>query len=332
MTDIELMRHALSLSLKYKYTAKPNPTVGALIYDGNKIVAEGAHEQYGSKHAEINCLDALAQEKSKLNLSDLTLYCTLEPCNHTGKTGPCTEAIIKSGIKNVVIGCIDPNPIVAGKGIKKLTQTGINVSVGVIEDEIKTSSKFFFKHEQKRPFICIKIAASKDGKSHKNYQFEWITSEGSRADVQELRAEFDCILTGGNTVRADNPRMNARVPFNVNQPKRILFSKKNNWNRELNFFANDNFEIIDAADVGELIHKINQQDICSILVEAGPDLVNALIKENLCDELIVYEAQKVLGDEYTSWFEDKLFLDKNGFQLKSDYTIGSDIKRVYKKC
>ena len=126
--------------------------------------------------------------------------------------------------------------------------------------------------------------------------------------------------------------MNARVPFNVNQPKRILFSKKNNWNRELNFFANDNFEIIDAADVRELIQKINKQDISSILVEAGPALVNALIKENLCDELIVYEAQKVLGDEYTSWFEDKLFLDKNGFQLKSDYTIGSDIKRVYKKC
>ena len=265
-------------------------------------------------------------------MSELTLYCTLEPCNHTGKTGPCTEAIIKSGIKNVVIGCIDPNPIVAGKGIKRLIQSDINVSVGIIEDEIKASSKFYFKHEQKRPFICIKIATSKDGKSHKNNQFEWITSEASRADVQQLRAEFDCILTGGNTVRADNPQMNARVSFDVNQPKRILFSRKNNWDKELNFFANDNFEIINAADVGELIQKINEQDISSVMVEAGPDLVNALVEKNLCDELIVYEAQKVLGDEYTSWFEDKLFLDKNGFQLKSDYTIGSDIKRVYKKC
>lgn len=330
MKDIELMRRALDLSLDFIYTAKPNPTVGALIYDGEKILAEGAHEKYGSKHAEINCLDQFYAKGNSEHLENLTLYCTLEPCNHTGKTGPCTEAVIKSGIKKVVIGCVDPNPVVSGKGIKKLVEHGINVKVGLLEEEIKASSYFYFKHEQQRPYIAIKIASSKNGKSHKEGRFEWLTGKGSREDVQLLRAKFDAILTGGNTVRVDNPKMTARVPFLVNQPKRFLLSSQTKWDKDLNFFADQNFQIIHDIDLHSIINQINEQDISSILIEAGPKLVNAFLSEGLCDELIVYEAPKNLNDDYINWFDNEHFLDSHGFELKSDYTIGSDIKRIYK--
>ena len=235
MTQIELMQVALDLSKEFKFTAKPNPVVGALVVRNGEIVAQGAHESWGKNHAEINCLNNLDKSLPK---DELTLYVTLEPCNHFGKTPPCTDAIIQSGIKKVVIGALDPNPKVAGQGIQKLIDANIDVVHGVLASEVADANKFFFfRHINKRPFITIKIASSSDGMSHaKDGSIKWITSAAAREDVQHLRAEHDAIITGGNTVRNDNPQMNARVDYPINQPKKILLSSESNWDKDLKFF------------------------------------------------------------------------------------------------
>ena len=143
----KLMAEAVKLSVEHKHTTKPNPVVGALLYANGKIVSSGAHEYFGGPHAEVNCIDKADPDIKK---EDLTLFCTLEPCNHTGKTPPCTEKIISSGIKKIVIGVVDPNPLVSVQGIRKLKEAGIDVTVGVLEEEIKSSNEFyFFKHENK---------------------------------------------------------------------------------------------------------------------------------------------------------------------------------------
>ena len=323
------MRYAINMAANFKYTAKPNPVVGALILERDQIICEGFHERYGGPHAEVNCLEQLEKLRNKQR-ENLTLLCTLEPCNHFGKTPPCTDEIIKSGVKNVVIGSVDPNPKVSGSGIKKMQENGIKVTHGVLEEEArKINEYFFFKHADNRPFITIKIASSKDGKSHDaKGSTTWITSEDSRNDVQLLRAEHDVILTGGNTVRNDNPRMNARVNFPVNQPKKILLSSQKIWDMNFHFFKNADFEITNETDLSKIMRSSFLKESNSIMVEAGPKLVNAFLKNRLCDRLVIYKSQVEIGNDGVNWFENDNVLDKYGFKIKSNYTIGPDIKMV----
>ena len=330
----ELMQRAISLADPYKYKTKPNPVVGCLILKDGLIISEGAHEVFGSDHAEVNAIrNAKKNMDSKLDsFEDLTLICTLEPCNHIGKTGACTEAIIESGIKKVFIGCMDPNPLVAGEGIKKLIKNGINVEVGFCEEAIQEQNKFFFyKHNNNKPFITLKIAISKDGKSHnQDGSRSWITCEESRQDVQLIRAMHDAILTGGNTVLKDNPLMNARVDFPVNQPKKILLTSKEGLNN--NFFKDAEVLIIKERDIHVIIEDLKHLDINSILVEAGPKLANSFLLSGLVDELIIYESPENFGPNGVSWFEEDNAVEKLGFNLESSYKIESDIKKIYKKC
>ena len=330
----ELMQRAISLADPYKYKTKPNPVVGCLILKDGLIISEGAHEVFGSDHAEVNAIrNAKKNMDSKLDsFEDLTLICTLEPCNHIGKTGACTEAIIESGIKKVFIGCMDPNPLVAGEGIKKLIKNGINVQVGFCEEAIQEQNKFFFyKHNNNKPFITLKIAISKDGKSHnQDGKRTWITCEESRQDVQLIRAMHDAILTGGNTVLKDNPLMNARVDFPVNQPKKILLTSKEGLNN--NFFKDAEVLIIKERDIHVIIEDLKHLDINSILVEAGPKLANSFLLSGLVDELIIYESPENFGPNGVSWFEEDKAVEKLGFNLESSYKIESDIKKIYKKC
>ena len=330
----ELMQRAISLADPYKYKTKPNPVVGCLILKNGLIISEGAHEVFGSDHAEVNAIrNAKKNMDSKLDsFEDLTLICTLEPCNHIGKTGACTEAIIESGIKKVFIGCMDPNPLVAGEGIKKLIKNGINVEVGFCEEAIQEQNKFFFyKHNNNKPFITLKIAISKDGKSHnQDGKRSWITCEESRQDVQLIRAMHDAILTGGNTVLKDNPLMNARVDFPVNQPKKILLTNKEGLNN--NFFKDAEVLIIKERDIHVIIEDLKHLDINSILVEAGPKLANSFLLSGLVDELIIYESPENFGPNGVSWFEEDKAVEKLGFNLESSYKIESDIKKIYKKC
>ena len=330
----ELMQRAISLADPYKYKTKPNPVVGCLILKDGLIISEGAHEVFGSDHAEVNAIrNAKKNMDSKLDsFKDLTLICALEPCNHIGKTGACTEAIIESGIKKVFIGCMDPNPLVAGEGIKKLIKNGINVEVGFCEEAIQEQNKFFFyKHNNNKPFITLKIAISKDGKSHnQDGSRAWITCEESRQDVQLIRAMHDAILTGGNTVLKDNPLMNARVDFPVNQPKKILLTNKEGLNN--NFFKDAEVLIIKERDIHVIIEDLKHLDINSILVEAGPKLANSFLLSGLVDELIIYESPENFGLNGVSWFEEDKAVEKLGFNLESSYKIKSDIKKIYKKC
>ena len=324
-----LMRKAIEISAPYKYLVKPNPMVGALIVKDGKILAEGAHEKFGEAHAEVNCFNSL---KEKIE-EDHVMICTLEPCNHYGKTPPCTKKIIESGIKKIIIGSLDPNPKVAGTGIKTLKDAGLEVSYGVLEKEVRELNKlFFFKHENGRPFITIKIASSADWMSHsKDGSTTWITSEASRKDVQLIRAEHDAILTGGNTIRSDQPRMNARVEFPLIQPQKILLSEQKEWDLSLDFFQDSKVKIIDEKDLVKVVEVLSKQELNSLLVEAGPRLVNSFLKERLCDEMIIYQSPDQLGEDGVSLSLNDAMIDKYGLSLKSSYTIDRDKKTVFEK-
>tara|TARA_Y100000994_G_scaffold94885_1_gene78527 strand:- start:5442 stop:6431 length:990 start_codon:yes stop_codon:yes gene_type:complete len=324
-----LMRKAIEISAPYKYLVKPNPMVGALIVKDGKILAEGAHKKFGEAHAEVNCFNSL---KEKIE-EDHVMICTLEPCNHYGKTPPCTKKIIESGIKKIIIGSLDPNPKVAGTGIKTLKDAGLEVSYGVLEKEVRELNKFFFfKHENGRPFITIKIASSADWMSHsKDGSTTWITSEASRKDVQLIRAEHDAILTGGNTIRSDQPRMNARVEFPLIQPQKILLSEQKEWDVSLDFFKDSKVQIIDEKDLVKVVEVLSKQELNSLLVEAGPRLVNSFLKEGLCDEMIIYQSPDQLGEDGVSWSLNDAMIDKYGLSLKSSYTIDRDKKTVFEK-
>ena len=327
------LKRAIDLAREGKYLTKPNPMVGCVIVKGNEVIAEGYHMKYGSNHAEINALEDLNKNNniSQAEFRQLTLYCTLEPCCHHGKTGPCTDAIIKSGIKKVVIGIKDPNPKVSGSGIKQLEDNGIEVLSGFFEEElIELNKHFFFKNTYNRPYIAVKIASSADGMSHrKDNTFTWITSEQSRDDVQIVRAGFDAILTGGNTLRNDNPRMNARVDFEVNQPQKILLTSQE-INKESNFFKSGDVIINRSSDLNKVVTELSNIEINSILVEAGPNLVNAFLDNHLVDEIIIYKSNITLGDEGVSWFENKT-IESLGFDLKSSLKINDDSKETYFK-
>ena len=327
------LKRAIDLARKGKYLTKPNPMVGCVIVKDSEVIAEGYHMKYGSNHAEINALEDLNKNNniSEAEFRQLTLYCTLEPCCHHGKTGPCTDAIIKSGIKKVVIGIKDPNPKVSGSGIKQLEDNGIEVLSGFFEEElIELNKHFFFKNTYNRPYIAVKIASSADGMSHrKDNTFTWITSEQSRDDVQIVRAGFDAILTGGNTLRNDNPRMNARVDFEVNQPQKILLTSQE-INKESNFFKSGDVIINRSSDLNKVVTELSNTEINSILVEAGPNLVNAFLDNDLVDEIIIYKSNITLGDEGVSWFENKT-IESLGFDLKSSFKINDDSKETYLK-
>ena len=327
------LKRAIDLARKGKYLTKPNPMVGCVIVKDSEVIAEGYHMKYGSNHAEINALEDLNKNNniSEAEFRQLTLYCTLEPCCHHGKTGPCTDAIIKSGIKKVVIGIKDPNPKVSGSGIKQLEDNGIEVLSGFFEEElIELNKHFFFKNTYNRPYIAVKIASSADGMSHrKDNTFTWITSEQSRDDVQIVRAGFDAILTGGNTLRNDNPRMNARVDFEVNQPQKILLTSQE-INKESNFFKSGDVIINRSSDLNKVITELSNTEINSILVEAGPNLVNAFLDNHLVDEIIIYKSNITLADEGVSWFENKT-IESLGFDLKSSFKINDDSKETYLK-
>ena len=329
----ELMLRAITKAEKYKYTAKPNPVVGAIIVNGNEIISEGYHEKYGENHAEVNAIEQAYKYKGKKfqSFSELALICTLEPCSHVGKTGSCAQFIVKTGFKQVIIGAVDPNPKVAGRGIKILEDNNIKVEIGLFDALVEKQNKFFFyKHKNKKPYITVKIASSFDGMSHINNERVFITSESSRNDVQKIRAHHDAILTGGNTLRNDDPKMDARVDFAINQAKKILLTSKP-YNNKLNFFNNASVDVFKINDLNEIIDSYKNSEICSILVEAGPKLVNAFLKEEIVDELIVYTSKKILGEKGVNWFDEDNAIENYGFKLESSYKIDTDLKEIFIK-
>ena len=321
------MKKCIALAKKSEGKTAPNPLVGAIVLDKNgEIAGTGRHEKYGQAHAEVNAINA-AGERAKGG----TIIVNLEPCSHYGKTPPCADLIIKTGIKKVVVGMVDPNPLVAGKGIKKCQDEGIEVITGVLEKECKELNEIFIKNQTaKTPFIAIKTATTLDGKiAAANGSSKWITGEKSRACVQKLRNKYDAILTGSNTVITDNPSLTARTKGGIN-PKRIIIDSQLKTPADAKVYIDDGTPVYIAVentkaaaarkkypsnvtiipcplkdgktDLHSLIKALWNEKITSIMVEAGGMLNGAFVKEGLAHKLYKFTAPKILGDNNAkSW-------------------------------
>ena len=301
----------ISLARKGILNVSPNPMVGCVIvYDG-EIIGEGYHKEYGKNHAEVNAINSV---KDKSVLKNSILYVNLEPCCHHGKTPPCTDIIIKYNIPKVVIGCIDTFSKVSGQGIKKLKNNSVEVIYGVLEkDCIELNKRFFCYHINKRPYIILKWAKSKDNfiapiNQEKSF---WMTSDESKKLVHSWRAEEDAILVGRKTVVADNPSLTVRECEGKN-PIRIVIDKELSLNEKSNVFDdqsetivfnNIKTAIIDKitylkADFNNLNQDILKQlynrDILSLIIEGGAFTINSFIENGLYDEIRVFTTNKVL--------------------------------------
>lgn len=284
-------------------TTRPNPMVGSVIVFNNCIIGEGFTSKYGGNHAEVNAINSV---KDKALLKEATIYVTLEPCSHFGKTPPCSDLIIKHQIPNVVIGCIDDNIAVAGKGIEKLNQAGCTVIVGVLENECKAHHKRFFTfHNKKRPYIILKWAETLDGfiapETRTAQKPVWITNEFSRQLVHKWRTEEQAILVGTNTVLQDNPSLTAR-DWVGQHPIRVVLDKDGELSKDLTIF-NDEAETIVLGRMMEAPHlkfqipNSNAKYICdtlyskninSVIIEGGTKTLQTFINENLWDEARIF--------------------------------------------
>jgi len=327
-THVHFMQKALDLALNGAYLASPNPMVGALVVKENKVISQGFHQAFGQAHAEVNALKPLMERAE--DLSHATLYCTLEPCCHTNKkTPPCTELIIQSGIKNVVIASLDANPQVQGQGVARLREHGIQVTTGILESEANHINRAFFHRIQKQsPYIIVKWAQSLDGKiALKNGQSKWITSETSRQEVHRERLVSDVILTCAGTIRKDDPALTARYPgFQPKTPWRVIVTMRGELDSSLQIFKNQPEKIaiittrkqasrLDFAhklgckvcpvDVNEndvfisapqIINAVSQLGVFNqIFVEAGPKLLSTLLQSRMFNELQIYIAPTIIG-------------------------------------
>lgn len=281
-------------------TTRPNPMVGSIIVYNDTIIGEGYTSKYGGNHAEVNAINSVSD---KALLKQATLYVTLEPCSHYGKTPPCSNLIIKHNIPNVVIGCIDDNEKVAGKGVKKLKDAGCKVIVGVLENECKTHHKRFFTfHNKKRPYIILKWAETKDGfiapKTKNEQKPVWITNKTSRQLVHKWRAEEQAILVGTNTVLQDNPTLTTR-DWIGNNPIRVVIDKDEKLPKELSVFNASaetiviNRKTIDfSKNIGrQICNLLFKKSINSITIEGGQKTLQTFIDENLWDEARVFTGQ-----------------------------------------
>jgi diaminohydroxyphosphoribosylaminopyrimidine deaminase/5-amino-6-(5-phosphoribosylamino)uracil reductase len=304
-------------------TTRPNPMVGSVIVYNDAIIGEGFTSKYGSNHAEVNAIKSVLD---KSLLKKATLYVTLEPCSHFGKTPPCSDLIIKSQIPNVVIGCIDDNEQVAGKGIKKLKEAGCNVTVGVLENACKNHHKRFFTfHNKKRPYIILKWAETQDGfiaPETKNEQKPiWITNIYSRQLVHKWRAEEQAILIGTNTVIEDNPSLTVR-DWKGENPIRVVLDKKGILSKDFNVFNEQaKTTIIKETSAKAICEKLFESDINSIIIEGGAKTLQIFINENLWDEARVFT-----GDVS---FIKGIKAPKFSGILISEEKIDSDILKTY---
>lgn len=353
--DEYYMGLAINLARKGIGKVNPNPMVGAVIVKDNKIVGTGYHEKYGGKHAEINAI-----ENSRESLNGSTMYINLEPCSHFGKTPPCVDKIIESKINKVVIASVDPNPLVQGKGVKKLRDAGIEVKVGVLDEENKKLNEVFLKYiKNKKPFVVMKVAMSLDGKiSTTTGQSKWISCDESRRYVHKLRSQVMSILVGINTVIKDNPMLDCRLENGKNPIRiivdttlkipidsKIVSSSKSirtivvttkNANRNVMKLLEDKgVEILtvnlknNLVDLKEMINKLGELNIDSILIEGGSSLNFSAINENIVDKIQVYVAPIILGGESSKTPIGGQGVDdiKEAFKLhRLEYKqVGSDI-------
>jgi len=306
------LNHCLTLAQKGLGRVAPNPMVGCVIVYKDKIIGEGYHREYGSSHAEVNAINSV---KNRKHLKGATLYVNLEPCSHFGKTPPCADLIISKGFKYVVIGTLDPNPLVSGRGLKKLVSAGCDVKIGILENKCRELNKRFFTfYERQRPYIVLKWAHTSDKViGIKNYKLN-ITSEEANKHVHKWRSEEQAILVGTNTALTDNPRLTVRK-VKGNNPVRVLidrqlkvpvsfhllngsvptivFTSKNKKSRTNLEYITLNFK---KDILKQMMHELYQKNIQSIMIEGGAKILNLFIQNNLWDEARIFSGKKSLRD------------------------------------
>ena len=345
------MRLALALAKKGLYTSKPNPRVGCVIVKDDVIVGEGWHAQAGGPHAEI-----VALENAGAAARGAQLYVSLEPCNHTGRTGPCVAELMKAGIERIVVAAIDPNPKVAGKGIQSLQQSGVEVLSGVCESEARSLNPGFELRMLKgRPLVRVKVAATRtaamDGSS------KWITSEEARRDVHHYRAQSCALVTGIGTVIEDDPRLNARVDEPVKQPLRVVLDGNARLEPGAELFSVDGPVLVVTSaqpaadysfdnrteciqmvgndgrvDLDQLLTLLAEKQVNEVMVEAGAGVAGAFIARDMVDEIIVYSSPDILSTSGRGMFvirgirniENRVRLE-----IKNISRLGRDLKVTY---
>jgi len=314
---------ACRLARKAAGRTSPNPMVGAVLVRGGKIVGKGYHRFAGGDHAEI-----VALKQAGSRAKGATLYITLEPCSHQGRTPPCTRALIGAGIKAVVAGTKDPNPLVAGRGFSLLRRAGIDVRVGLLEDECRALIEAFAKFITKRlPFVTLKLAASLDGKiATATGDARWISGDQSRARVHRLRNEVDAVVVGAATVRADDPQLTCRMPGGRNPLRLILDSRLRTPLSAQIFSLRDREKTIVAATIGAptariraleargarvwrlparrgrvawrpLLKKLASLGVVSVMIEGGAAVAASALKEKVVDKVWFFYAAKILGGD-----------------------------------
>jgi diaminohydroxyphosphoribosylaminopyrimidine deaminase / 5-amino-6-(5-phosphoribosylamino)uracil reductase len=359
--DYRWMARALELAKRGYYSTRPNPRVGCVIVKGNKVIGEGFHYRAGEAHAEVHALQAAGE-----GAAGATAYVSLEPCCHTGRTPPCTAQLIAARIARVVCASSDPNPRVAGAGVEQLRAAGITVIEGVMSAQAAQLNRgFISRMERLRPFVKIKLGMTLDGKiALASGASEWITGAAARADVQRLRAESGAILTGVGTVLADNPSLNLRdLSYDTagQQPLRVVIDSRLRSaptsrifhlpGQVLVFTASDDEAqiarlhatgaIIEPCAHGRLGIELNavlarlaEYEINDVLVEAGPTLVGALIRERLFDELIIHMAPKLFGNTARDGFKLpplSLIDDALALEFVEVRRLGSDLRIVLRQ-
>ncbi|MBN4053442.1 bifunctional diaminohydroxyphosphoribosylaminopyrimidine deaminase/5-amino-6-(5-phosphoribosylamino)uracil reductase RibD [Haliea sp. AH-315-K21] len=358
-TDTTYMQRCIELALKGEYSSKPNPRVGCVIVKDEQVIAEGWHQFAGEVHAEVHALEKAKSNQVKAKVAGANLYVTLEPCSHHGKTAPCCDAIIAAGISKVVYGMIDPNPAVAGKGINKLKAAGIEVVGPLLADKCAELNPGFIKRMTTGlPYVRCKMAMSSDGRTAMaNGESKWITGEESRQDVQQWRARSSALITGIETILADDPSLNVRLEeVEVLQPLRVICDSNlrlptdaktlqtpgeillvSAIEKEFNTAEstittleqvclpnNDNQIYLHAL----LQYLAKEKECNEVLIEAGSTLAGAFIKAGLVDEIILYMAPKLLGHKALPLFTIP-GLESMADQINLEY---SDVSLLGKDC
>ncbi|RKD24926.1 diaminohydroxyphosphoribosylaminopyrimidine deaminase / 5-amino-6-(5-phosphoribosylamino)uracil reductase [Caminicella sporogenes DSM 14501] len=345
--NTKFMERAFQLAKKGEGFVNPNPMVGAVIVKNNTIIGEGYHKYFGGNHAEVEALNSIIDSPE-----GATMYVTLEPCSHFGKTPPCTDAIIKSGIKKVVISMLDPNPLVSGRGVKKLKDNGIEVITGILEDKAKKLNEIFIKYITKKiPFCLMKSAMSLDGKiATKFSDSKWITNKFSRQYVHKLRHKYSAIMVGINTILIDDPLLTARIPnFKAKNPIRIIvdtnckipldskvvktISKAKTIIATTNLAPEEKIDKLkekgvdvliiptkdNRVDLKKLMENLGQMGIDSVLLEGGGTLNYSALKTGIVDKINFFIAPKIIGGYLakTAVEGDGASLVKDSFSIKN---------------
>lgn len=335
--DERYMNRAIELAALGLGSVSPHPMVGCVIVHHDKIIGEGYHEKYGATHAEVN---AIASVKDQSNLPKSTAYVTLEPCAHHGKTPPCADMLISKNLRRVVVGCRDPFDEVNGKGIERLKEAGIEVEVGVLKQECrKLNNRFFTFVEKHRPFVILKWAQSKDGFiARENGDSKWISNQYSRQLVHQWRVEEAAILVGKNTALHDNPHLTAR-DWKGENPTRIVIDNRLELPHDLNLFDGSvrtlvmNLEKEEQGNkigylkytgsIEDLLDRLYEQKIQSVIVEGGPKILNSFIESGLWDEARVFSS--------TEHFEKGMESPTIGGGVLEDRDVKGDRLKIYER-